>query len=214
MISVIRKGKINICKLVLGGVSTNTYIVYDEKGEALIVDPADSADIIKIKVTDLSVQVKGILLTHGHFDHIGAAKQLKDMYDVSVYAFEKEKEILESSYNNLSEMFMNGFTLKADKYLKDGEKIELAGFNIEVIHTPGHTAGSVCYLISYDDEQVLMSGDTLFAGSHGRYDFPTGSYRDIMDSIKEKLLVLDETLEVYPGHNEETTIGEEKSYYI
>ncbi len=213
MVSVIRKGKINICKLVLGGLATNAYIVYSEQGEGFIVDPAADAEIIKIKVTDLGLTIKGILLTHGHFDHIGAVKTVKELYNTEVYACDKEKEILENSYNNLSEIFGNGFTQKADEYLPDGYEFELAGFDIKLINTPGHTVGGACYLVSKDDEKVLISGDTLFAGSHGRYDFPTGNYRELITSIKEKLLVLDENLEVYPGHNEETTIGEEKVYY-
>lgn len=213
MVSVLRKDKISICKMVLGSVRTNTYLVYNEDGEGIIIDPADSADIIKTEITNLSIKIKGIVLTHGHFDHIGAALELRSHYNVKIYAHEKEEVILESSANNLSFMSGGNFTIKADIYLKDNEKFKLAGFDIQVIHTPGHTIGSVCYLISKDDERVLMSGDTLFLGSHGRFDFPTGSYPMIMNSIKEKLLKLDEDLEVYPGHNEQTTIGKEKSNY-
>lgn len=213
MISIERKGKINICRLVLGVMRTNTYIVYDEEGEAFIADPADSADIIRMKVTELGVRVRGILLTHGHFDHIGAVKELRTLYGVKVYAHEREKEILGSSYDNLSELFMDGFTAAADIYVTDGQELSLAGCTIKVIHTPGHTAGSVCYIVSRAGESVLLSGDTMFAGSFGRYDFPTGSYAELMRSIKEKLLVLEDGLQVYPGHNESTTIGEERVYY-
>lgn len=213
MISIVKKGKINICKMTLGGMDTNTYLVYGENGEGFIVDPAAESEIIKIKIKELNADIKGILLTHGHFDHIGALSEVKKIYNTDVYACDKEKEILESSEKNLSAYFDRPFTEKADIYVKDGETIKLAGFDIKVIGTPGHTIGSVCYLVSKDDEQVLFSGDTLFAGSHGRYDFPTGSCSQIMSSIKNKLLILDENLKVYPGHNADTTIGEEKELY-
>ncbi len=213
MISIVKKGKINICKMTLGGMATNTYLVYGEDGKGFLVDPAAESEIIKIKVKDLNADIRGILLTHGHFDHIGALSEVKKIYNTDVYACDKEKEILESSEKNLSAYFDRPFTEKADIYVKDGETIKLAGFDIKVIGTPGHTIGSVCYLVSKDDEQVLISGDTLFAGSHGRYDFPTGSCSQIMSSIKNKLLILDENLKVYPGHNEDTTIGDEKGLY-
>lgn len=214
MISIVRKGKINICKMTLGTMATNTYVVYGENGEGFIVDPAAESEIIKIKTTELMADIKAILLTHGHFDHIGALEEVKKIYDADVYACEKEKEILFSSEKNLSAYFEKPFTGKADVYVKDGESISIAGFDIRVIETPGHTIGSVCYLVSKEDEQVLISGDTLFAGSHGRYDFPTGSYSQLMISIKEKLLTLKDSLPVYPGHNEDTTIGEEKALYL
>lgn len=213
MIETVKKGNINICRLVLGSVRTNTYIVYGNTGECFVVDPADESDIIKIKLTDLNLTVKAILLTHGHFDHIGGADALRKAYGAVIYAFNDEKQILESCENNLSSVFGRGFTLKADKWLSDNEKINIAGMDIQVIHTPGHTIGSVCYLVSSQGEKILISGDTLFCGSCGRYDFPTGSYGMIIKSIKERLLVLDEKLAVYPGHNEETTIGQEKIYY-
>ncbi len=214
MVTVLRKGKINICKMVLGSVKTNTYLVYSEDGEGVIIDPADSADIIKTEVSNLSINIKGIILTHGHFDHIGAANELRSHYNVKIYAHEKEEIILESGSNNLSFMSGERFTIEADRYLKDDARFELAGFDIMLIYTPGHTIGSACYLISKDDEKVLMSGDTLFLDSHGRFDFPTGSYPMIISSIKEKLLKLDDDLDVYPGHNEQTTIGNEKSKYL
>lgn len=214
MISMVKKGKIIICKMTLGSMATNTYIVYGENGEGFIVDPAAESEIIKIKTTELKADIKAILLTHGHFDHIGALEKVKQIYNADVYAGEKEKEILESSEKNLSAYFEKPFIGKADIYVKDGESIKVADFDIKVIETPGHTIGSVCYLVSKEDEQVLISGDTLFAGSYGRYDFPTGNYSQLMSSIKEKLLTLDESLSVYPGHNEDTTIGEEKLLYL
>ena len=213
-VSIEKKGKINVVRMVLGALRTNSYLIYDEEGRGILVDPADDADIIKIKLKDLSVKLETILLTHGHFDHIGAADEIRESTNALIYAFSDEKEVLENSQYNLSAPFAGkGFTLKADKFLCDNEKTNLSGFDITVIHTPGHTKGSCCYLVTKDDETILISGDTLFAGSHGRYDFPTGSYSQIIHSIKDRLLTLDENLSVYPGHNEVTTIGAEKIYY-
>lgn len=211
MISMVKKGKINICKLVLGELRTNCYIVYGENKEGFLVDPAAEWEIIKIKVTDLGVTIKAILLTHGHFDHIMAGEQMRKNYEAKIYALDKEKVILESSDNNLSGIFTSqGVTLRADEYLTDGQILTIGDLSVKVIATPGHTIGSACYLVSNDSDSALLSGDTLFRGSCGRYDFPTGSYSQIVNSIKEKLLVLDDKLEVFAGHNEETTIGEEK----
>ncbi len=206
--------KLSIKKLVLSICATNCYIVYNnETMEGFIIDPAASSEIIDASIRELGVNVKGILLTHGHFDHIGAADDLKKMYDVKVYAHEDEAEVTENGMLNLSAMFETGDSVKVDVRLRDGDTFELCGFGVKLIHTPGHTKGSSCYLVNDGEKDRLFSGDTIFCGSYGRTDFPTGDMSQLIDSILHKLLVLDEDLEVYSGHGEQTFIGDEKKNY-
>lgn len=202
---------LKIKRLVLGMVRTNCYIIYNDKTkEGIIIDPASESNKISDFVTEEKIQIKGIFLTHGHFDHIGGVCKYRDMYKVKVYCHEEESDIASSRQLNLAEAFGDDVAVKPDELLRDKETLEMCGFNIKVIHTPGHTKGSCCYLISEGEDKILISGDTLFAGSHGRTDFPTGSMAQIRDSIVNKLLCLDENIIVYPGHELETSIGDEK----
>lgn len=197
--------------MVLGPIMTNTYIVYDDElKKAVIIDPADSADEIKRKIAEYGVTVEAIFLTHGHFDHIGAVDELRDSYNVKVYAYETEKEVLNSDANAAS-MIGKRMSIEADEYLRDLQTLTIGGIKYQVIYTPGHTIGSCCYYVA--DEKILFSGDTMFCQSYGRTDFPTGSYSALMDSIKGRLLKLDDDVKVYPGHNEETKIGFERQLY-
>lgn len=190
---------------VLGGVSTNCYyVVNDNVNECIIIDPAGEFERIKARVEKLNVTVKGVLLTHGHFDHILAVDKVRAEYGVNVYASREEADILERESLNLSVSFGFGFKTKADVYLENGEEFELAGMKVFAIHTPGHTKGGMCYYFANED--VVFSGDTLFCQSVGRTDFPTGSMAKLVSSIKERLLVLPENTKVYPGHGESTTI--------
>lgn len=203
---------LEIRKLIVGPVRTNCYIV-NKKGsnEAVIVDPGDEAFLIELKLTEWKLTPVAILLTHGHFDHIGAVNALKGRFDIKVYAFEKEKKVLTSDMNLSRMIGGDRMTVEADEYLLEGTIIEVAGIKFKVLHTPGHTIGSCCYYV--EEEKTLFSGDTLFFHSHGRTDFPTGSQSAIIRSIVGKLLVLEDDTQVYPGHEEETTIGSEKMLY-
>lgn len=194
---------------VLGMVSTNCYIVYRGQ-EAVVIDPADNADYIVNQCRELGIVPAAILLTHGHFDHILAVGDLKKRLHIPVYAGEGEAPLLQDTALNLSGSFGKDCTVKADRLLQDGETVELLGQPWKVIATPGHTGGSVCYLV--EGEQALFSGDTLFAGSYGRTDMPTGNQREIVRSLKEKLFTLPEGITVYPGHGEPTDIGYEKKH--
>lgn len=202
----------NINRLTLGMVSTNCYVVSNpETKEAIIFDPADEAKTIADFLQNEELQVIGVLLTHGHFDHILAAKELANNYKTNIYIGEDEKALLEDTGLNCSiSMGGKAFSLTPDTLLKDGEKIALAGFTISVIHTPGHTKGSVCYL--FEDYNILISGDTLFQQSIGRADLPTGDESTLIDSIKSKLFTLEDSVTVLPGHGDTTTIGQEKQY--
>lgn len=204
--------KLQIETMVLGMVSTNCYLAMNrDTRELLVIDPADRASYIAQRIRGMGGIPCGILLTHGHFDHIGAARELADLFEIPVCALDREQELMADDYQNLSlPMGGKGYTVTADRWLKDGEKLSCAGFEISVIHTPGHTSGGACYY--FPQEDVLFSGDTLFCNSVGRTDFPTGSMSQLHDSLHEKLLILPEETIVYPGHGEATSIEYEKRY--
>lgn len=205
------KKNIKIITKVLGSVSTNCYFIVNvSNNETVIVDPADNSAAIESVVLENGLKPQAVLLTHGHFDHIMAAKQVRENYTIPVIACDKEKDVIENSSYNLSSSFGGSIILEADNYVKDGSILDIAGFSIKVIHTPGHTEGSACYYFSSED--VLISGDTLFCESVGRSDFPTGSSSQIIRSVKEKLMVLPDETIVYPGHGDSTTIEYEKKY--
>lgn len=203
--------QIEIKSMTLGMVATNCYLIINKNTkEALLVDPADNALRISNVIEENGCTLKAILLTHGHFDHIMALNDLKKKYNVPVYAHEDEEDVLKQSSLNMSGMIGQIYTTQADIYVKDGEHLKLAGLDIIVLHTPGHTKGGVCYYLP--EEKVLMSGDTLFHCSIGRTDFPTGSMSQLVRSVKEQLFVLPDDVQVYPGHDSVTSIGYEKQY--
>jgi len=212
--------EIKIGRMVLGVCQTNCYFVYREGAQdAVVVDPADQGAKIYGALCKNGFRVAGILLTHGHFDHIwgldglrdaaGAAAEAEGREPVKVYACEAERELLKSARLNVSEQAGRACTTYADVYVKDGDEISLAGMRCRVIATPGHTAGGACYY--FEEAGILVSGDTLFQESVGRTDFPTGSMGTLVRSIREKLFVLPEETRVYPGHGESTSIGHEKA---
>ena len=202
---------IKIRNRVLGMVETNCYFVQNpETREMLVIDPAASPEEIEQEIAAMDGIPKAILLTHGHFDHMLAADEIRKRYGIPVLASETEQALLQNSEENLSASWSGAYTMKADQLVKDGETLTLAGFSIHVIATPGHTAGSVCYYLP--EENVLFSGDTLFCESYGRYDFPTSSGRSLVASVKKLLRELPDDVIVYPGHNEETTMEHEKRY--
>ena len=204
-------GQIEIKSMTLGMVATNCYLIINkETKEALLVDPADNALRISNVIEENGCTLKAILLTHGHFDHIMALNDLKKRYNVPVYAHEEEEDVLKQSSLNLSGSIGQIYTTQADVYVKDGEHLKLAGLDVIVLYTPGHTKGGVCYY--FPEEKVLMSGDTLFHCSIGRTDFPTGSMSQLVRSVKEQLFVLPDDVQVYPGHDSVTSIGYEKQY--
>lgn len=198
-------------RYVVGPVQTNCYFVINEETkELLIVDPGAAAEQLAERARTEGVKPAAILLTHGHFDHAGAAKALADAFDIPVYAHEAEKETLENAELNVSWMEGAAAVYHADRFVRDEEEISLAGFHIRVLHTPGHTVGGCCYYFPYED--AVFSGDSLFCMSIGRTDFAKGSASELIRSVKEKLMVLPERTMVYPGHNEETTIENERMY--
>lgn len=202
---------LDITKIIVGPVRTNCYLVRRvDSDKVIIIDPGDEAQVIEKKILNKALKPIAILLTHGHFDHIGAVDTLRTRFGIKSYMLEQEKDVINSEAN-LGRAFGIPTTGHADILVKEGDEITLDEITFKVIHTPGHTIGSCCYIV--EDEKVLFSGDTLFYHSHGRTDFPTGSESAIIRSITEKLLVLDSDTVVYPGHEMDTTIGQEKALY-
>ena len=199
---------IRYAQATLGPVETNCYIVFDdEEKKAVIIDPADEADILISGLDELKVSPCAILLTHGHFDHIQAVPALKEKFHVPVYVHFADEELLKDpAMFGLSSVKI--FLKEDDVRLYGGETLTFPGMSFKVIHTPGHTKGSVSYYL--EDPGILFSGDTLFCHSWGRTDFPGGSEKEIFESIRNKLLPLPEETLVLPGHNSETTIKEER----
>lgn len=195
----------------VGDIGTNCYfIVNADTNEMLVIDPGgDGQDLIR-RIRNSELKPVAVLLTHGHYDHAHHAKVIADEFQIPVYAHEAEKETLEDPNLNLSPMFGHREIYHADHYVKDGDILHLAGFEIKVLYTPGHTVGGACYY--FVGNKVLASGDTLFCGSVGRTDFPKGSMSDLIRSIREKLLDLPGDTAVLPGHEARTTIGYERQY--
>lgn len=196
----------------VGEVMTNCFFIVNvDTKEVLVVDPGAEGADLAARVKKSGYKPVAVLLTHGHFDHAGGVADFVSEYPVPVYAHEAERETMESPMMNLSGMWTrHGQKFSADIYVKEGDILELAGFRIRVIFTPGHTPGGCCYY--FEGQKVLAAGDTLFHGSIGRTDFPGGSARTLIDGIKEKLYDLPGDTEVLPGHNNRTTIGYERQY--
>ncbi len=194
--------------LAVGPLATNCYIVGSGSGrEGMIIDPGGEAKRILKKVSDLKLDIKSIVLTHGHTDHVDALREVKEATGADIAAHTDDASTLED--RSLSALL--GISPQAlpspDRLLKDGDKIDIGdGLRFMVLHTPGHTPGGICLL----GEGVVFSGDTLFNYGIGRADLPGGNPSQLMASINSKLMVLaDETI-VYPGHGPETTIGAER----
>ncbi len=201
--------KVGQCRV--GMVRTNCYGLLNTKtNEMILVDPGDSPDAIASMAEQMGGQPVAIFLTHGHYDHILAVEAVKEKYQIPVYACRKEEELLKDPQLNLTAMIHRPMSIRPDEMVEDLEEFTVAGFQIQAIHTPGHTQGSVCY--HFPKEKLLVSGDTLFCGSVGRTDLPTGSGAQIVESLHRLLEMLSEDTDVLPGHESATTIGYEKRY--
>lgn len=198
-------------KFVIGVLGTNCYIVRNEESRAcFLIDPAVCKPELVGHIRREGLEMQAILLTHGHFDHIMGIDGFLKEFSVPVYACAEEETLLNNAQFNASAQYASPYTFSGAEYVKDGQTLSIAGMEIQVIHTPGHTRGGCCYYLP--EEGVLFSGDTLFCGCVGRTDFPTGSQSQLIRSIQDKLLPLPDETKVYPGHMEETTIGYEKQY--
>jgi glyoxylase-like metal-dependent hydrolase (beta-lactamase superfamily II) len=179
-------------KLVVGYYQANCYILGDERtGEGLVIDPGDEAVRIVKVISKLRLKIRYILITHGHFDHTGAASELRRITGSSLM---------------IHSLDTGSLNVKPDGYLEDGQEIPLGTFNIQVIHTPGHSPGGVCFYAP----GAVFTGDTLFAGSVGRTDFPGGDHNLLVRGVIQKIFPLGDDIRVYPGHGPNSTIGRER----
>lgn len=195
-----------IMKLVVGQLQENCFILFDENKDAFVVDPGGSSENIIEAIDKNSLNIKYILLTHGHFDHVGAVATLVKKYKAPVYLSKEDRAFLESPKEVRASSF--GMQIEAadvDVFVKEGYEIPFSEGTIKVIETPGHTLGSVCYLF----ENYLFAGDTLFNGSIGRTDFPESDHSLMVESLK-KLKKLDDEIYVLSGHGPESQISYEK----
>ena len=181
----------------VGMLQENCYIIINEEtNEAFAVDPGDEGARLIANIEKLGCTLKAILLTHGHADHVGAVVDLKNRFNVPVYI--NEKEILCMKNDNT----VFGKLPECYDFIKDGDELAIAGLKIKCIYTPGHTLGGMCFLI--DNE--LFTGDTLFQGAVGRSDFYGGNHAELINSINEKLMILDKKINIYPGHGPSSTL--------
>ncbi len=197
-----------IKKYALGQLGTNGYLLIKED-DLLIIDPAGEPNRLIKEIEALAIKPKAILLTHAHFDHIGAVDPLRKQYDLPVYLHENEHEWMGNPALNGSKYFpVKEVTCEpADHDLKPGP-VSIGAFDFTVIETPGHSPGGVAFV--FNQEHLTISGDSLFNRGIGRTDLPLGDYDTLIQTIKEKLFHLPDDYVVYPGHGPETTIGDEK----
>ena len=197
-------------KFVLGVVGTNCYIVSNvTTKDCFLVDLATYSQEMVGYINKSGYKVKGILLTHGHFDHIMGVNEFTHENPVKVYAHKDEEDFLKNPNLNLSITRSNEYKVTNVEILEDNKVINLAGFEIKVIHTPGHTPGGCCYYLP--NEGIIFTGDTLFLRSIGRTDFPYGNHNQLIESINTKLVTLPDDVVVYPGHADKTNIIVERT---
>lgn len=190
-------------KTVLGVYQENAYVIVDDATrDALIIDPGDEGESLVRYLESLKINLKAILLTHGHVDHVGAVDAVKDAFSVPVYISEIDMKFIEQRKMAFGKM------KRADFFLKEGDEFIFAGKKVQIIETPGHSRGSLSYYV----DGLLFSGDVLFQNYVGRTDLPGGNMEELLYSIKEKLMKLPGETRVFPGHGPETTLAMEKAF--
>ena len=196
--------------LAVGALQVNCFVVAcEETREALVIDPGDEGERIWALITDQGYDLKQIVNTHGHFDHVGGNRFLVEKSGAELLIHREDLELLENMGDHAA---MFGLEVEQsplpDKFIEDGDMLAVGKLGALVLHTPGHSKGGICLLI----QEHLFSGDTLFARSVGRTDLPGGDFATLIDSIRQKLLVLPDETPVHPGHGPDSSIGEEKAF--
>lgn len=198
---------------VVGPVQTNCYFAINESTKELVViDPGSSGKRLADMAMEKGYHPVAVLLTHGHFDHADGVEDFVNAFEheVPVYAHEAEKDTLGDPEKNVSVMMGAFKSYRADRFVRTDEVLELGGFKVKVLFTPGHTEGGCCFY--FMDEACVFCGDSIFAGSIGRTDFPGGSMSTLVRSVQENILTLPEDTALYPGHDSTTDVGREKKY--
>ena len=197
-----------LIRLVVGPLQVNCFILADEKTkDAVVIDPGDDAqDILKI-IRDKDLKVRYIVNTHGHFDHVGANKAIKDATGAELLIHEGDAPVMASAPKHSLAFGMNSVSSPpADRYVKHGDVIAAGEVSLKVLHTPGHSPGGICLR----EQGMVFTGDALFAGSIGRTDLPGGDLMTLLRSIKTNLLILPDDTKVFSGHGPASTIGDER----
>lgn len=203
------KKNVIIRSMMLGPVGTNCYIAHVEgRSDCVVVDPGYSGERVAQVLTDDGLTLDGVLLTHGHFDHYEGVPGLTAKMGGKVYILDEELDLIKDPAKNGSLGLMgHGTAIEPEFTCHDGDVLELAGMEFKVIHTPGHTKGGCCYYL--EDEGVLFAGDTIFMESIGRTDLPTGNMKEILSSVREKILSLPGDTKILPGHGPATDVAYE-----
>ncbi len=197
-------------KIVVGPLEVNCYVLASQESKkAIIIDPGSQKRKIVNVLEKYNLRPAFVINTHGHYDHIGC----DDDFGVPVYAHREDVKLLKDQNLNLSAFFSKGYVVGSEiRVLEDKERVILEDIELEVIYTPGHTPGGICLLMKKPVDNILFSGDTLFFEGVGRTDFAQGAAEELIESIKNKLLILPMDVAVYPGHGPVTSIGHEKEY--
>lgn len=200
-------GKLVVRSFAVMPFDENCYVVSDDTGEGVVIDPGGMAKEILAYIREAKLSIKAVLDTHGHCDHIGANDAIRDATEAPLYIHKEDAAMLSNMRLNLSAfMGFKALSRPAEHLLSEGDKISFGQTELEVIHTPGHTKGGICFV----GDGVAFTGDTLFAGSIGRSDFPGGSEVELIGNIKKKLLALPDETKVYAGHGPSSEIGWER----
>lgn len=198
---------------VVGMLQTNCYLLGDRSsGQAVVIDPGGNSERIGRRILDLGLKLRAILNTHGHFDHVTDAWSLKEQLGGEIYLNSNDKSILQHSMVGMGSLFAvdpRSPKIQIDRELLEGDLLQFGPIELRVLETPGHTPGHVSF--HFPQAKLIFVGDTLFAGSIGRTDFPGGSFNQLIRSVKEKIFCLDGETVVYPGHGPKTTVERERN---
>lgn len=196
--------------VIVGPLETNCYLVYcPESLDCAVVDPGAEPSKIFRLIAEMGLHPVILLNTHGHIDHIGANRDIKDRFDIPFLIHRLDEPMLKSVLQSELSFFMGAKSSPSpDEYLEDGGQIKIGLSSLKVIHTPGHSPGSVSFL----GDGFLLSGDTLFNGGVGRTDLPGGSWSELEKSIRDRILNMPDEMTVLPGHGPSTTVGQEKRF--